>query len=522
MKINSPVTGNENIYGSSINLLSTTDLKGSITYANPTFVDVSGFSKEELVGNNHNMVRHPDMPPAAFQNLWDVIKTGKPWMGIVKNRCKNGDHYWVDAFVTPIIENGKIVEYQSVRYKPDTEWVKRAEPIYKRILDGKKVQTSLGSRISLNGKLILGNMLAIAPSILTTQLEIFSGYAPIGFVITAVLIAAVNTLLTKPFGKLVKEAKTVFDNDLMSKIYTGRDDDFGRIELAIKMQSSKLRAVVGRLSNTTRILGGVAKDTSSIADKTNQGVVSQQNDIMQVATAMTEMTATVQEVAKSAAQAAESTVVGLDETNNGKRVVETTIDAINGLADEVQQTAVVIDKVSEYSGNISEIMNVIKSIAEQTNLLALNAAIEAARAGEQGRGFAVVADEVRTLAGRTQESASEIETMIEQLQGGSKEAVQVMEKSRKMADESVQRAASAGEALETITAAINNITDMNHQIATASEEQSAVAEEINQNIVNISAVADETAKGADDSFHATEEIVTTVDRLENLVVQFMR
>jgi aerotaxis receptor len=522
MKINKPITDNEKSYGADTNILSTTDLKGAITYANPSFVEISGFSTEELLGTNHNIMRHPDMPPAAFQNLWDDIQAGKPWMGIVKNRCKNGDYYWVDAFVVPIMENGVTVEYQSVRYKPNPEWVERAESIYKRISDGKSVNPSLRSRIGLGKQLLLGNLLALAPALLTSTIESFSAFTPVGFLVTAALIALVNILLMKPFGALVIQAKSLFDNDLMSKIYTDRDDDFGRIELALKIQNSQLRSVIGRISDTTRIMGDMAKTTADASYQANQGVTAQQNEITQVATAMTEMASTVHEVAKNAATAAESTVIGLNEASSGKQVVTTAIDAINRLADEIQQAAGVINKLSEYSANIGDILGVIKGIAEQTNLLALNAAIEAARAGEQGRGFAVVADEVRTLAGRTQESTQQIETMIEQLQGGSQDAVQVMEKSREMAKESVEHAASAGEALETITNAINSISDMNRQIATASEEQSAVAEEINKNIVNISEVAEATSQGAASSVNATKEIVETISHLDNLVVQFRR
>ncbi|MES9971433.1 MAG: PAS domain-containing methyl-accepting chemotaxis protein [Candidatus Thiodiazotropha sp.] len=522
MKKNLPVTEHEKNFNDDDNILSTTDLKGAINYVNPTFVDISGFSEEELLGQNHNIVRHPDMPPAAFENLWANIKVNKPWMGLVKNRCKNGDYYWVDAFVMPILRDGKAVEYQSVRYKPEAAWVARAESLYKRMQQGKSVQPSLMSRLGFRSKLIIGNLLSLMPLLFIRLSENLAGYAVLGFMATALLITAVNVMLARPFGKLVKDASSIFDNDLMSKIYTGRDDEFGRLELAFKMQQSQLRAVIGRLSDTSRIMGIVAEENTTIADRTNRGVMTQTSEIEQVSTAMTEMAATIHEVAENAIRAAESTAVGLNETTHGKQVVESTIDIINKLADEILQAAKVIDKLSSSTNSISDALSVIKGIAEQTNLLALNAAIEAARAGDQGRGFAVVADEVRTLAGRTQKSACEIESMIERLQEGSKDAVNVMEKSRSIASKSVGQAASAGEALETIAGAIETINDLNHHIATASEEQSAVAEEINKNIVNVNDVANETAKGAMESVQTTEKIVGTINQLDRLIVQFLR
>lgn len=522
MKINQPVSGIEKDLQPGINILSTTDLKGAVTYINEDFIEISGFSKDELIGRNHNMVRHPDMPPEAFAQLWSDIKDGKPWMGMVKNRCKNGDHYWVDAFVMPILQHGATVEYQSVRRKPRPEYVQRAEAQYKRLRKGQSFKPARGSRLSLMHKLILGNLLALAPLILASLFFPGSWYVYAGAALTALLSSVCNIVFLTPFNRLVKQAREVFDDPLTSHIYTGRDDEIGQIQAVLKMQRSKLSAVIGRLTDTTKSLGNVAQVNFASSDQTNQGISTQQGEIMQVATAMTEMAATVQDVAKNAVMAAQSTEQGLHETSAGKREVEHTITAIHGLAEEVQKAAEVIGKLSGYSTDIGNILDVIKGIAEQTNLLALNAAIEAARAGEQGRGFAVVADEVRSLASRTQESASEIESMIEQLQNGSQEAVQVMQQSREKAEQSVQQAAKAGNALESITGVIDTLTEMNHQIATASEEQSVVAEEINQNMVNISQVAEMTSHGAQQSLEATEDMVGTVQRLENLVEQFNR
>jgi aerotaxis receptor len=521
MKNNQPITQTEKKFSSNANILSTTNLKGAINYINPDFIDISGFTEAELMQNNHNIVRHPDMPPAAFQNLWDTIKSGNPWMGLVKNRCKNGDYYWVDALVTPIEQEGTTIEYQSVRYKPEQICVDRAIPLYKRLKEGKKIQRSLRGRLGLKNLLLIGNLLSLLPVSTCLLIESFTPYSTIGLLLSAALMLLTNTLIMLPMGKLMQRSREIYNNPLMSQVYTGRDDEFGELQTALRMRRAILNAVIGRLSDTTRILSETANSTATTSYQTSQGVITQQTEIAQVATAMTEMSATVQEVARNAAMTAESTAKGQQESLAGQTVVQEVIGAINNLRGEIEQASSVIKQLSSYSENIGGILGVIKGIAEQTNLLALNAAIEAARAGEQGRGFAVVADEVRTLASRTQESTQEIENMIEHLQSGATKAVHVMDSSQNSASHCVDTAARAGEAIQALNQTINIISDMNHQIATASEEQSVVADDIQRSVVNISQVAEETAAGAQQSTSAMKEIVQSLGQLTGLVDQFM-
>jgi aerotaxis receptor len=520
MKNNQPVTQREVEVESSQTILSTTDLKGTISYINSDFIDISGFDQAELIGRNHNVIRHPDMPPAAFKDLWKTVKSGSPWMGIVKNRCKNGDHYWVDAFVMPIKQHGETFEYQSVRYKPEPEWVERAEPIYKRLSTGGSFKPSLGSRLSLSSKLVLGNFLALIPLTVFAVTPLLSNLIPIGLFLSILVMLGINFGLMKPFRKLVSQAGEIFNQPVMRRIYTGRDDEIGQIQLALKMQGSQINAIMGRITDTTKNLSSVAEVTSGTSRQAHEGVEKQQSELSQVATAMTEMVATVQEIARSAAAAAESTVKGQQESGKGNAVVGQAIQGINTMAKDLSAASDVVCKLSQQSLEIVNVLDVIKGIAEQTNLLALNAAIEAARAGENGRGFAVVADEVRSLAARTTDSASEIENMIDSLKQGSQQAVDVMQKSRNEAENTVSLAVNAGSALDSLSEVMDSIAEMNQQIATASEEQSAVAEEINQSIANINQIAESTSAGAERSVSATGEMVGAIRRLDNLVTQF--
>ena len=232
------------------------------------------------------------------------------------------------------------------------------------------------------------------------------------------------------------------------------------------------------------------------------------------------MTATVQEVARNATSAAHAALQANEHSSHGKRIVEATMESIADLSSELQNVTDVINTVSKNSEAIGAVIDVIKGVAEQTNLLALNAAIEAARAGEQGRGFAVVADEVRTLASRTQKSTGEIENMIELLQKAAQQAVTAVNTSRDKSQQSVEHAASAGDSLTTITQSVTEINDMNTLIASAAEEQSSVTEDINKNIVGIRVAAEQTTLGAEQTTVSSEELSKLAAELQDLVVQF--
>ena len=519
MKENLPVTNNEIKLAENDYVISTTDIEGKITRANDVFLKISGFSEEELIDQNHNVVRHPDMPSEAFEDLWSTLQSGNQWMGVIKNRCKNGDYYWANAHITPFMENGKVVGYEAINTKPDADVVARAEKTYKCFKEGKpafgrkNVTTYLQIALGFSGIFILLAILAMIDGMSVTKVMT-------SLAISLLATHGIASLVRKRITFAEKMGAEVVDNKLMQYIYLGSTIRVWKPVLAIKMLESRIRTFVISSGNYIGRIVPVSEQASLLMEQTSQGISQQHNEINQVATAMSEMMTTVQEIAQSAASAAESTHEADSEADKGKVVVTEAMGAMSVLSNQIQDSSNTVAALAADSQAIGSVLDVIRGIAEQTNLLALNAAIEAARAGEQGRGFAVVADEVRTLASRTQDSTREIQEMIERLQQGATNAVDTMEKGREQSIKSEELVENAVESLAIIAGAVGMINTMNTQIASAAEEQGTVAEEINKNIMSIS----EVAKQAEESVRAMsvsgEELGQMSHSLQDLVLRF--
>ncbi|MBV4505258.1 methyl-accepting chemotaxis protein [Pseudomonas sp. BW13M1] len=383
------------------------------------------------------------------------------------------------------------------------------------------------TRMSAQGQLLLVTSQEMSVSQTTVRDQgtqqaktLLAGATALALLLGVLAAFAITRQIIVPLRQTLAAAERVAGGDLRQDLKADRRDELGQLQASMQRMTQGLRELIGGIGDGVTQIASAAEELSAVTEQTSAGVNNQKVETDQVATAMNEMTATVQEVARNAEQASEAALMADQQAREGDKVVGEAISQIERLAGEVVNSSEAMSQLKAESDKIGSVLDVIKSVAQQTNLLALNAAIEAARAGEAGRGFAVVADEVRSLAQRTQQSTEEIEELIASLQNGTERVASVMDSSRALTDSSVELTRRAGDSLGTITRTVSSIQSMNQQIATAAEQQSAVAEEINRSVMNVRDISDQTSAASEETASSSVELARLGTHLQGLVGRF--
>jgi len=512
MRKNLPVTQNGYDFPADQTLISVTDLKGRMTYCNTNFVAVSGYAREELMGQPHNMVRHPDMPEEAFRDLWDTIQGGLPWSALVKNRRKNGDYYWVRANATPMRKGSEIVGFLSVRTKPSAQEIQACESLYATMRaeaeSGRlvhRLQRGVLIRDDLYGRLVRW----LRPG-LRSQLVLLSGWAALGPFACAQLdaphwvtaVVSAFTVITgswmgmrltlKPLKDVVDLANLVASGDLTSFITVKGKDEIGQLQLALAQLVVSVRTVVRDVRHEVANLRGGTQEIAAGNQDMSARTESQATNLEQTASSMEEINGTTQQTTQLA--------------RDGAAVARDTSAVAHRSHEAVLAVAQTMQEISDSSRRIGDIIQVIEGVAFQTNILALNAAVEAARAGEQGRGFAVVAAEVRALAQRTASAAKEIRTLIEE--------------SRERVDAGTTRTADARARMDEAMVSVEKVASVLENISHATAEQSVGVSKVSTALVEMDGITQQNAAMVEELAAAAQSLNGQVQQVHDSIRVF--
>ena len=516
MRVNLPVTQNNYDFPGDELLVSVTNTQGEITHCNPAFVRVSGYSYDSLIGQPHNLIRHPDMPAAAFKDMWRTIAHGYPWTGVVKNRRANGDHYWVRANVTPIMEGGKPKGYLSVRTKPQLEDVRAAQALYTQMnqeaASGKatiRLRAGAVRRLGVRGWYAqlqevgllarMGLMLgAVAAAAMLPDVLVWSGSTAVMARLLALGVGGAwiawrfQSRCVRGIAQANTWAAQIASCNLSSDIAHDYSGDVGTVMARLQQIQINLRAVVGDVLSEVRGFSAMSHEMQVGSEDLAGRTESQASSLEQTAASMEQIAGTVQQTADSA-QRMEA------QSNESKAEVRRSGTAIH----EVEAAML---RIRDSSTRMREIVGVIESIAFQTNLLALNAAVEAARAGEQGRGFAVVAGEVRALAQRSATAAKEIGSLINHTVDG--------------INDGNARMQAAGQTIEGMVEAVERVSHLVQQISLAMREQSQGIAQVNGAVASLDAMTQQNAALVEQSKGSAEMLHSNAQRLQRSVAFF--
>ena len=496
------VTQNEYPLDDDTTLMSTTDVHSYITHANDTFVQVSGYQLDELTGQPHNMVRHPDMPKAAFADMWYTLQQGEPWSGIVKNRRKNGDHYWVRANAVPMVRHGQVTGYMSIRTKATAEEIAAVEPLYRALNDGsckKRVHKGLVVGKGWLGKLpamplrwrVRSVMAALFAVLAATLIATSAGWMPL---VAAALVMLLGTLLfeqqiVRPVENVARQALKVATGERNSVQHLNRSDELGLTLRAVGQLGLMCRWLINDVSSqVVSVRDGsdrLAQGNEDLNDRTRQTVAN----VQQTVATMNQMAASVQSNSETAAEVDKLSVAASSAATKGGNAMQTVVKTMDDIADSTQR--------------IGSITSLINDIAFQTNILALNAAVEAARAGEQGKGFAVVAGEVRHLASRSASAANDIRKLIDasasKVQSGS------------------EQVHAAGRTMDDIVVQVKNVTQLIAQISHATSEQATGLSELTRAVAELDSITQKNADLVEESAHISAMVKHRAGRLKDAV-----
>jgi len=507
-------------------IVSKTDLKGIIRYVNPAFIEMSGFSREALLGKSHNIVRHPDMPPEAFADMWTTLEKDQPWSGLVKNRCANGDFYWVQAYVSPLYENGRKIGYISVRNQPEsTTAVQQAEALYQAV-NQKRAKLS-ATRISSQPSLLMRMVcLSILPLLLVASILLAGGADWLACGLAGLLALGLAIWCWQGMHRGLLEVKQALqalsEGDFHAQINTAGAQEFTQLLLGFKSMQVNLRATILDVISATAL---VSQQSDSVQQAVNQVIERGQHQsagISAVATSLEELSASVGNAHNITATSAQFASATMQKVDLGVQTMGQAMSVTQALVPCVQQAKDVIDQQVHEITSIDQVAQTIKDIADQTNLLALNAAIEAARAGEQGRGFAVVADEVRKLAERTAKSTVEIAATIERVVTETNHALSAIALASGQVTQSTHCINDSHAALESIKQASQEVADSACDIATILAQQDQVSGSVASSMEHMSALTEENLQSMGDASSSVKILQQTATELQLLVKHFER